>query len=80
MQTLLSCEDLDTLGKRLRVCRAWRGLQLNTVARLTATTPQYLSLLEHDKPGRNPSVELLKKLSEVLDVTVSQLLGQTPLT
>ena len=80
MQSLLSCEDLDTFGKRLRVCRAWRGLQLNAVARLVGTTSNYLSLLEHDAPGRQPSIELLKKLSNALGVTVSQLIGQDPLT
>ena len=80
MPKLLSCDDLDTIGKRLRVCRAWKGLQLKDVAEIVGTTAQYLSLLEHDAPGRTPSVHLLQRLGDTYGVTSSQLLGETPLT
>lgn len=73
----LTFEKLNTLGKRLRLCRHAHGLRAMALASMVDITPNYLSLVEHDR--KVPGLAMLQKLATALQVTSSQLLGETPL-
>lgn len=62
---------MNNLGQRIRERRQEKGLGLRETARLTKVTPSYLCDIE--KGSRNPSDELLKKLSETLSLPLREL-------
>ena len=65
------------LGARLRAAREEAGLSLQQVCDRTGMSKAYLLRLERD-PTANPSVETLFRLAGVLNTTVADLLGQSP--
>jgi transcriptional regulator with XRE-family HTH domain len=60
-------------GERLRREREKAGLSLAQLADASGISKPYLVRLENDPS--NPSLELLSRLAEALDVTVADLLG-----
>jgi transcriptional regulator with XRE-family HTH domain len=60
-------------GERLRRERAKAGLSLAQLADASGISKPYLVRLENEPS--NPSLELLARLAEALDVTVADLLG-----
>ena len=77
MLTVPMMTQPDTLGKRVRLCRHAQGLRALTLAKMVDMTPNYLSLVEHDR--KVPGLAMLQKLATALQITTSQLLGETPL-
>jgi transcriptional regulator with XRE-family HTH domain len=63
----------DQFGARLRKERDKAGLTLAQLADLTGVSKPYLVKLENEPS--NPSLQLLARLAEALDVTVADLLG-----
>src|SRR3954449_10904882 len=63
----------DRLGERLRSEREKAGLSLSQLADATGISKAYLVRLENE-PG-NPSLQLLGRIGEALDVTVADLRG-----
>ena len=71
-------ELIDTFGKRLRLCRQLKGFRGNIFAASVGITSNYLSILENDTE-KLPSVITIQRMAQVLGVTTSALLGETPL-
>ena len=71
--SMASIEDfLKTTGQRVRFARdKIRGLQGKELARRVNITPSMLSKIEHDQ--KNPSMEVLIALAQVLDVSIDWL-------
>ena len=65
---------MDTFGKRLRECRKQKGLSQNEVASLLNTNHSVIGKYERDDV--KPSIDAVKRLAEVLNTTVSYLLGE----
>jgi|YelNatPaOPRAMG01_1025707.scaffolds.fasta_scaffold81076_3 transcriptional regulator with XRE-family HTH domain len=63
-----------TFGERLRSIRKKRGLSLNDLAKILNVAPITVSRWERDQ--REPDLETLQKLSEILDVSIDYLLGK----
>jgi len=59
---------------RLRLERQRAGMSLARLAEETGMSKTYLLRLERDA-GANPSLEVLRRIAEALDVTVADLLG-----
>ena len=55
------------IGKALKLCRTAKNLSLEDVAVRAGISVSYLSRLENDK--RDPTLVLLSKVAEALDVT-----------
>lgn len=55
------------LGERLKRAREWRGLTGEQLAERVGISVSYISELEHNR--NNPSLELLQRLGEALDVS-----------
>jgi transcriptional regulator with XRE-family HTH domain len=65
---------MDMLGENIKKMRLSRGLKQTEVANSVFTSQNHISQIE---AGRvNPSVELLQKISEVLQCSVSELLEE----
>jgi transcriptional regulator with XRE-family HTH domain len=62
-------------GQRLIELRKRRGFTQGEFAELLGVTPQALEYYEHR--AKNPSLELLLKLADALDVSVGELIGET---
>jgi len=69
--------QLDALGEYLRAQRRQANLSLRELAALTQLSNAYLSQLERGR--HEPSVRVLRSLSEALDVSVETLLGHAGL-
>ncbi len=69
--------QLDALGEYLREQRRQANLSLRELAALTQLSNAYLSQLERGQ--HEPSVRVLRSLSEALDVSVESLLQQAGL-
>jgi transcriptional regulator with XRE-family HTH domain len=63
-----------TLQDRLRAERRRAGLSLARLAQETEMSKTYLLRLESD-PATNPSLDVLRRIAEALDVTVADLIG-----
>jgi len=63
----------DQFGVRLRREREKAGLSLAQLAQITGVSKPYLVRLE--TADSNPSLQLLGRLAEALDITVADLLG-----
>lgn len=74
----MSAVEESTFKDRLRTERNRAGLSLARLADETGMSKTYLLRLETDD-GANPSLEVLSRLAEALDVTVADLIG-TPIT
>jgi len=62
-----------TLGKKIREFRKERGITLTELAGQLKISPSYLSAIEREI--RKPSISMLKKIGEALNVSVSYLVG-----
>jgi transcriptional regulator with XRE-family HTH domain len=69
--------QLDTLGEYIRAQRRQANLSLRELAALTQLSNAYLSQLERGQ--HEPSVRVLRSISEALDVKVENLLAQAGL-
>jgi len=63
-----------SIGERLRSARKQKGLTIAELAKLLGVAPITVSRYETNK--REPDIETLKKLSDILDVSVDYLLGK----
>jgi XRE family transcriptional regulator, master regulator for biofilm formation len=61
------------LGERIRELRINRKVSISTLAALAGISKGHLSNIENN--GSNPSIHILKKLAQALDLTVEHLLN-----
>lgn len=76
--SLLDGQGLQTLGQRIRIVRQIHGYRSAEFASRVGMSANYLSLIENNQ-GKTPRLALLQRIAQALDVTTSQLLGETPL-
>ena len=62
------------LGQKIRDFRKERGITLSRLAEQLSISPSYLSAIE--RGVRKPSIPMLKKISEALNVSVTYLLSE----
>lgn len=62
-------------GNRIKELRIKKDLSLNKLSRLTGISKSYLSFLERDIKS-NPSLEIIRKISEVLKVELEYLVEE----
>lgn len=67
-------EPTDRGNRRLREERQKAGLSLARLAEMSGVSRTYLLKLETDEAS-NPSLEVLRRLADALDITVADLLG-----
>ena len=67
-------DDATPIGPRLRLERTRVGLSHARLAELTGLSKTYLVRLETD-PASNPSLEVLHRIADALDITVADLIG-----
>ena len=65
-----------TLGERIKHYRGLKDLPLNRLAILSDVSPAYISTLENNKSD-SPSVEIVKKIANALNISVLDLLSDT---
>lgn len=66
---------MSTFGKRLRDCRKEKGLSQNEVAKILNTNHSVIGKYERDDV--KPSIDVAKKLADLLNTTVAYLVGET---
>jgi transcriptional regulator with XRE-family HTH domain len=66
---------MSTFGKRLRDCRKEKGLSQSEVAKSLSTNHSVIGKYERDDV--KPSIDVAKKLADLLDTTVAYLVGET---
>ncbi|SFP59116.1 helix-turn-helix domain-containing protein [Salibacterium halotolerans] len=64
------------LGHKLRSYRKKQGISLADLSRQTEISKSYLSYIERNVK-QNPSIEVLKKIAAVMDISVEELIGDT---
>lgn len=64
-------------GSRIRELRIKSGLSLNKLSKQTGISKSYLSFLERGIKS-NPSLEILNKIAEALNVDIDYLIKQVP--
>jgi transcriptional regulator with XRE-family HTH domain len=69
--------DPRSVGDRIRDERVRAGLTVLELAELTGLSRTYLVRLENDKAA-NPSLDVLYRIAQALDMTVADLLGTPP--
>lgn len=67
----------DSLGKRLALYRHLAGVSQEALATSAGLSLATIKKIEWDQG--NPSIKTLRALATALDVTCSQLLGESPL-
>ncbi len=65
------------LGHNIEKFRKAKKLTTVQLAAMAGVRPQFISQIENGK--RTPSLKILQKISEALDTTTSELLGEVPL-
>jgi transcriptional regulator with XRE-family HTH domain len=65
---------MSTFGKRLRICREEKGFSQQELAKQLKTSHSVIGRYERDE--MTPSVEVAKKMSQLLSTTVGYLLGE----
>jgi transcriptional regulator with XRE-family HTH domain len=71
----LKSVDLPFVGRRIRDERQKAGMSLAKLAQVTELSKTYLLRLETDETS-NPSLDVLHRIAEALDITVADLLGR----
>ncbi|MGH8984592.1 MAG: helix-turn-helix domain-containing protein [Acidimicrobiia bacterium] len=66
------------IGPRLRAERQQAGMSLAELANVTGVSKTYLMKLETEEDA-NPSLDVLRRIAEALDLTVADLVGAPPL-
>ena len=67
--------DHRELGRRIRSYREKAGMSLADLAEASSVSKAYLFRLETED-GMNPSLDVLTRIGNALEVTVAELLGQ----
>lgn len=62
------------LGKKIKQLRLQRGISLSDLAERADVSKSYLSTIERDIQ-KNPSIQFLEKIADVLGISVLQLIG-----
>lgn len=70
----MAAEGASRAGSRIRQARQRAGLSLARLADVTGVSKSYLVRLETD-PTSNPSLEVLRRIADALDITVADLVG-----
>jgi transcriptional regulator with XRE-family HTH domain len=65
---------MTSFGKKLRECREAKDLSQQDLAKLIGSVHTVIGRYERDE--MKPSIDVVKKLAEVLDTTVGYLLGE----
>jgi transcriptional regulator with XRE-family HTH domain len=65
---------MDSFGNRLRECRKNKGLSQNELAGILNTNHSVIGKYERDDV--KPSIDVVKRLAEVLKTTVAYLIGE----
>jgi transcriptional regulator with XRE-family HTH domain len=65
---------METFGKRLRLCREEKNLSQQELAKKLNTSHSVIGRYERDE--MTPSVEVARKISQLLETTVGYLLGE----
>ncbi|SFI95023.1 putative transcriptional regulator [Terrisporobacter glycolicus] len=60
------------MGLNLKIARIKKGLKQREVAEKVGVSRDYIASLENGR-SKNPSIKLMKKLSETLNVPVTEL-------
>ncbi|WP_306982226.1 helix-turn-helix domain-containing protein [Alkalicoccobacillus murimartini] len=60
-------------GKRIRSLRKERGMTLNQLSEYSGVSKSYISYVERGLQ-KNPSIEILSKLSKAMDITFIELI------
>ena len=71
--------NADQVGQNIRTQRERAGLSLAQLSKATGISKAHLVRLE-TKPEANPSLELLRRIAEALEVTIADLIGGPKLT
>ena len=66
---------MDSFGKKLRECREAKSLSQNELAKLIEAHHSIIGKYERDEV--KPSIDVVKKIAEVLDTTAGYLLGES---
>ena len=66
---------MASFGKKLKECREGKGLSQSEVAKLFITNHSIIGKYERDEV--KPTVDVVKRLAEVLDITVGFLMGES---
>jgi transcriptional regulator with XRE-family HTH domain len=66
---------MASFGKKLRECRENKNLSQSEVAKLLGTNHSIIGKYERDEV--KPTIDVVKKLANILDTTVGYLLGET---
>jgi len=66
---------MGTFGKRLRECRESKGFSQQDLAKRMNTS--YTVIGKYERDEMKPSIDVVKRLIEELDTTVSYLMGET---
>ncbi|MGY4690611.1 helix-turn-helix domain-containing protein [Salibacterium sp. K-3] len=61
------------LGQKLKLYRRKKRLSLSELSNRTGISKSYLSYIERDVK-QNPSIEVLKKIASVMDISVEELI------
>ncbi|MFC4617447.1 helix-turn-helix domain-containing protein [Camelliibacillus cellulosilyticus] len=62
------------IGKKIKQLRLQKGLSLTELAERAGVSKSYLSTIERDLQ-KNPSIQFLEKIADVLGVSVFQIMG-----
>lgn len=66
---------MDSFGKKLRECREAKKLSQNELAKLIEAHHSIIGKYERDEV--KPSIDVVKKIANILDTTVGYLLGES---
>lgn len=66
---------LDQIGARIRAARQVKGLGVGQLAEMVGISKGYISQLENGNEGVNPTLDVLKRIADALDVTIADLVG-----
>jgi transcriptional regulator with XRE-family HTH domain len=78
IQRVPTFEPTNHGNRRLREERHRAGLSLARLAEMSGVSRTYLLKLEKDEAS-NPSLEVLRRLADALEITVADLLGTPPM-
>lgn len=68
-------KNMASFGKKLKECMERKGLSQSEVAKLLNTNHSIIGKYERDEV--KPTVDIVKRLAEVLDTTVGFLMGES---
>lgn len=66
-------------GKNIKNIRELKNIGVNELSRLSGVNASYISALERDEK-KNPSVAILEKLANALDISIDEIMKSEPIT